>query len=52
MKKFMVTSLTVLATVFLIGAAAAGVFLYQNFLLLRIGQIRACGMESAVMRSR
>lgn len=31
MKKFMVTSLTVLATVFLIGAAAAGVFLYQKF---------------------
>lgn len=30
MKKFMVTSLTVLATVFLIGAAAAGVFLYQK----------------------
>ena len=30
MKKFMVTSLTVLATVFLIGAAAAGIFLYQK----------------------
>ena len=30
MKKFMVTSLTVLATVFLIGGAEAGFFLYQN----------------------